>query len=88
MKSQAYNRDGTGSLLGTEAGVRVFAPTRNGRVLSQLRYLPISKTMLIDQKLSHDRNAENFDVVVDTYSKLVSMDHFASDTSVSGIVLR
>ena len=75
-------------VLGTDAGVRVFAPTQNGRVLSQLRYLPISTTMSIDLKLSHDKNVENFDVVVDTYSKLVSMDHFASDTSVSGIVLR
>ena len=35
-------------VLWIDQGVRVFAPTRNGRVLSQLRYLPISKTMLID----------------------------------------
>ena len=41
-------------VLGIDPGVRVFAPqylTRKGRVLSQLWYLPVSKTILIDLKL-------------------------------------
>ena len=41
-------------VLGIDPGVRVFAPqypTRKGRVLGQLWYLPVSKTILIDLKL-------------------------------------
>ena len=41
-------------VLGIDLGVRVFAsqyPTRKGRVLGQLWYLPVSKTILIDLKL-------------------------------------
>ena len=41
-------------VLGYDPGVRVFAPqylTRNGRVLGQLWYLPVSTTILIDLKL-------------------------------------
>ena len=41
-------------VLGIDPGVRIFAPqypTRKGRVLGQLWYLPVSKTILIDLKL-------------------------------------
>ena len=42
-------------ILGSDPEVRVFAPhypTRKGRVLGQLWYLPVSKTILIDLKLN------------------------------------
>ena len=52
-----------------------------GRVLSQLWYLPTSKTF--DKNTEEFRGHGKFDVLVDTYSKpLVSMNHFASDASV------
>ena len=59
---QVWNRS-----LGSVPGVRLFAPqysTRQGRVLSQLLYLPLSKTILIwsssyDKKLKNSVALEN-----------------------------
>ena len=50
-------------------------PIRKGRVLGQLWYMPVSRTILIDLKLVRDKNVEKFcshgkfGVVVDAYSK-------------------
>ena len=50
-------RDGTE--LGSNQGVRVFAPqypTQKGRVLGQLWYLPTLETILIVQSLSYAKH--------------------------------
>ena len=45
---------GLEQVLGSDPGVQVLAPqypTQKGRVLGPLRYLPVSKKILIDLKL-------------------------------------
>ena len=79
-------------VFGINPGVRVFAPqypTWKGRVLGQLWYLPVSKTILIDLTLDTWQRMlkilwpwKIWHCPRHIFQTFVSMDHFASGASV------
>ena len=79
-------------ILGSNQGVRVFAPqypTQKGRVLGRLWYLPTLKTILIVWSLSYAKHTRKIlwplKIWCCSWHKVatfVSMDHFACDAKV------